>query len=141
MFESDFDAFVSLVVVQNAILCFSSKTSSKVLSWVARDLELPTKFAWGKLKITFSYRNSRYCLVSISQLTSSHKMVFRQKLIFLRSHRNFRDCLPPNSRLIASLESICALVAHFATNSLLPNPQKTHVFNFYVANVTFFQNS
>ena len=45
VFESVFDTFVSLVFVQNAILCFSSKTGLEVFSRVARALELPAKFA------------------------------------------------------------------------------------------------
>ena len=112
---------------KNAILSFSSKTSSEVFSQVARDLELPTKFKWGKLKITFSYRNSRYYFASISRLTFSREMVFRQKMIFFfKSHRNFRNCLAPNSQLTTSRESICASVALFATVSQLIRYCLTH---------------
>ena len=38
---------------------------------------------------------------------------------FSKSHRNFRDCLAPNSRLTASRESIFALVALFSIVSRL----------------------
>ena len=40
-----FYTFVSYVFVQNAFMCFSSKTGSEVVSREARDLELPTKRA------------------------------------------------------------------------------------------------
>ena len=40
-----FYTFVLLVFVQNAFLCFSSKTDSKVVSREARNLELPAKSA------------------------------------------------------------------------------------------------
>ena len=40
-----FYTFVYYVFVQNAFLCFSSKTSSKVVSREARNLELPAKRA------------------------------------------------------------------------------------------------
>ena len=40
-----FYTFVSYVFVQNAFLCFSSKTSSEVVSREARNLELPGKRA------------------------------------------------------------------------------------------------
>ena len=40
-----FYTFVSYVFVQNAFLCFSSKTGSEVVLREARDLELPTKRA------------------------------------------------------------------------------------------------
>ena len=44
-FRKWFYTFVSYVFVQNAFLCFSSKTSSKVVSREARNLELPAKRA------------------------------------------------------------------------------------------------
>ena len=40
-----FYSFVFLVFIQNAFLCFSSKTSSEVVSREARDFELPAKCA------------------------------------------------------------------------------------------------
>ena len=61
-----FYTFVLLFFVQNAFLCFSSNTGSEAVSREARDLELPTKGAWGKTKIYFSYRNSCHCLASMS---------------------------------------------------------------------------
>ena len=48
-----FYTFVLLVFVQNAFLCFSSKTGLEAVSWEARDLELPAKCAWGKSKVLF----------------------------------------------------------------------------------------
>ena len=48
-----FYTFVLLVFVQNAFLCFSSKTSLEAVSWEARNLELPAKCAWGKSKVIF----------------------------------------------------------------------------------------
>ena len=45
VFESDFITFMLLVFVQNAFLCFSSKTGSEAVSRESRDLELPTKCA------------------------------------------------------------------------------------------------
>ena len=37
-------------------------------------------------KVSFSYRKSRYCLVSISRLNPSHEMVFRLKLEISKFH-------------------------------------------------------
>ena len=45
-----FYTFMFLVFVQNAFLCFSSKIGSEEVSLEARDLELPAKCTWGKLK-------------------------------------------------------------------------------------------
>ena len=53
VFESDFVLFLFLVFVQHAFLCYSSKTGSEAVSQEARDLELPTKCAWGKSKVIF----------------------------------------------------------------------------------------
>ena len=65
-------------------------------------------------KSYFSYRNSRYCLVGISRLTSSCEMVFRQKLDFSQNHIELLRLSCTYSRLTASRESICASVALFA---------------------------
>ena len=55
-----------LVFVQNAFLCFSSKTDSEIVSREARDLDLPMKSGKGNKIFSTSHRESRYCLASIS---------------------------------------------------------------------------
>ena len=97
----------------------------------------PRKVLKGNKIISTSHRKSRYCLVSISRLNPFGEMVlgknqkifnFIQRLLRLsrdyfatKSFSRKRQCI---SRLILRL----------------PNLQKTRVFNFYVVDVTFFQN-
>ena len=86
----------------------------------------------GNSKIIFSYRESRYCLTSISQLNSSREMVLGKNWNFSISYRGYRDCFATNS-FLQKLQCVSRLI------SRLPKPQKTRVFSFYVADVTVFQ--
>ena len=127
---------MSLVFVQNAILCFSSKTGSNVFLRVARDLELPAKFAWGKLK-------SHIFIQKLSLLPHEYfttklfsRNVFRQNWNFLkfiqRLLRLYRYYFVTKS-FSQKFQYVSRLI------SRLSNSRKMHVFSFYVADVTSFQ--
>ena len=118
--------------------CFSSKTGSEVFSRVAHDLELPAKFALGKLK-------SHIFIQKLSLLPREYFMtklfsrnVFRQNCNFLkfiqRLSRLYRYCFATKS-FSQKLQYVSRLI------SLLSNSRKIRVFSFYVADVTSFQNS
>ena len=106
VFKSDYDTFVSLVFVKNAILCFSSKTGSEVFSRVARDLKLPAKFAWGKLKNHIFIQK----LLLLPREYFATKLFSRNVLgkteIFWSSYKGYRDCVATISWLRASRESL-----------------------------------
>ena len=78
-------------------------------------------------KVTFSYRKSRYCLVSISRLNPSHEMIFRQKLEKYKFHT---EAIVTVLRLKASHETSVLQWCFSQLISRLPNPRKTRVFSF-----------
>ena len=84
-----------------------------------------------------SHKESRYCLASISRLNPSRKMVLGKNWkifnFIQRLSRLSRDCFVTKS-FSRKLQCVSWLILR------LPNPWKTRVFSFYVANVTFFQN-
>ena len=115
-----FCTFMFLVFVQHASLCFSSKTGSEAVSWEACDLELPTKSAWGKSKVIFFIQKLSLLPHGYFTTILFSRNGFEAKIdVFSKSHRNFRDCLAPNSWLTASRESICASMALLASVSRL----------------------
>ena len=77
---------------------------------------------------------SPYCLTTISRLRSSCEMVLGKNWKFFnftqRLLRLSRDCFTTKS-FSRNLQCV----------SQLPNPQKMHVFSFYVADVTVFSNT
>ena len=79
---------------------------------------------------------SRYCLTSISRLKSSCEMVLGKNLKFFnftqRLSRLSHDCFATKS-FSRKLQCVSWLI------SRLPNLPKTHIFNFYVADVIVFQ--
>ena len=87
-----FYRFMSFVFDQNVFffffffLCFSSKTGSESVLWETRDLELPAKCAWGKLKShIFIQRVSLLpCEYFVTKIFSRN--VFRQKLEIFQFH-------------------------------------------------------
>ena len=112
-----FYTFVILVFVQNAFLCFYSKTGSKVFSQEAlarsSQLRASCKMCLREIsKVTFSYRKSHYCLMSISRLNPSREMVFRLKLEISKFHI---EAIAIVSWLRASCESFSMSRDCFAT--------------------------
>ena len=134
--------FVLLVFVQNAFLCFSSKTGSEVVSREARDLELPTKCAWGKFKSHIFIQ--RVSLLPCKYFSTKFFLqnVFRQKLkFFSSSYRGYRNSLAPVLWLRASHESFSMSRDFLVTASLLSNPRKTRVFSFLCSRCDRFSNT
>ena len=139
-----FYTFVILVFVQNAFLCFSSKTGSEVFSREACNLELSAKCAYGKFQSH----------IFIQKVLLLPREYFTTKLFswnvlgknwkFSSSYRGYRDCLMTVSWLKASHEKLLTFSGPFrdciVSASLLPNPRKMHFFSFYVVDVTCFQN-
>ena len=72
-----FYTFMSYVFIQNAFLCFSSKSGFR--GCLARSLRLRASHEKGLRVINFfilSHRNSRYCIVTTSLPTATRKMLF-----------------------------------------------------------------
>ena len=90
------------VFVQNAFLCFSSKTSSEAVLREACDLELPAKYALGKL--TSHIFIQRVSLLPREYFMTKHfsRNVFRQKLEIFQVHI---EAIATVSLLRASCES------------------------------------
>ena len=84
-----------------------------------------------------SHRESRYCLVSILRLNPSREMVLGKNWKIFNSIQRLLwlscDCFATKS-FSRKLQCVSRLILR------LPNPQKTRVFSFYVADETFFQN-
>ena len=87
-------------------------------------------------KIFSTSHSSRYCLASILRLNPSREMVLGKNWKFFsfiqRLSQLSRDCFATKS-LSWKFQCVSRLI------SWLPNPWKTHVFSFYVADVTVFQ--
>ena len=112
--------FVLLVLVQNALLCFSSKNMFR--GCFARNSRLKASRKKCLREINFfdnSHRNFCDCLATISRLTASREMLFGQNWIFPNSNRSYRDCIATVSRLTASRESFCASKVSLASTSWL----------------------
>ena len=116
-----FYTFVLFVFVQNAFLCFSSKTSSEAILRKACDLELPAKYALEKL--TSHIFIQRVSLLPREYFMTKHfsRNVFRQKLKILnftqRLLRLSRDCFTTKS-FSRKLQCVSRLI------SWLPNPRE-----------------
>ena len=72
----------------------------------------PRKEFKGILKISFSYREYRDYLMTILRPSTSHEMIFRQKL---EKHKFHIEAIATVLRLKASCESFYASVVFFAT--------------------------
>ena len=85
---------------------------------------------------SFSYNESHYCLASISRLNSSCKMFLGKKLEIFhfipRLSQLSRDCFATKC-FSQKPQCVSRLI------SQLPNSWKMRVFNFYVVDVTVFQ--
>ena len=109
---------------------FFSKTGSEVFLRLTCDLELLAKFSWGKLKSH----------IFIQKLSLLPREYFVTKLFLrnvFRKNWNFLKFIQRLSRLRASCESFS--MSHDLYRDYLT--RKKRVFSFYVADVTFFQNS
>ena len=122
-----FYTFVLLVLVQNALLCFSSKNMFR--GCFARSLRLRASREKCLREINFfdnSHINFCDCLATILQLTASRKMLFGQNWIFPNLDRSYRGCIATVSRLTASHESFCASEVSLAITSRLRRYCLTH---------------
>ena len=116
--------------VQNAFLCFSSKTGLEVFSREARDLELPVKCAWGKLKSHIFIQ--KLSLLPCEYFATKHfsRNVFRQKPKNFQFRTKSRYCFATKSFSRKLFSFSGHLRDWLATSLLLPNSRKIRVFSF-----------
>ena len=109
-----------LVLVQNALLCFSSKNMFR--GCFARSSQLRASREKCLREINYfdnSHRNFCDYLATILRLTASREMLFGQNWIFPNSDRSYCGCIATVLRLTASRKSFCASKVSLASTSRL----------------------
>ena len=132
VFESDFILLCFFFLFNIHFCVFLQKTGSESFHEKLATESFPRNVLKGNFKVTFSYRKSRYCLMSISRLNSSREMFLGKTRNFSSLYKGYRDCFATKS-FSRKLQYVSRLI------SWLSNPRKMRVFSFYVADVTSFQ--
>ena len=101
-----FYTFVFLVFVQNAFLCFSSKTGSEAVLREARNLELLAKCALGKLE-------SHFFIQKVSLLPREY---FATKLFLWNVFRKKLENFQFHTRAIATISQLKASHKSFSVS-------------------------